>query len=449
MRPAARAQAAIDILTDMEVRRRPAADALRDWGQSHRFAGARDRAEIGDLVFGALRWRASSQWRLGQDSARAQILGALRWGFAVPADVIEQDAYHAEHGYAPPTETERTALATATLEGAPDWVRGDYPEWLDGAMARVFGDGRAGEGAALAAPAPLDFRVNRLKATRADVLDALSVSTQLRPGPDGSVPRITPTPLSPDGLRLPWQRGRMFPWAREPSFLRGDFEVQDEGSQLAAILAGLQPGQQVADVCAGAGGKALALAAILQDTGRVHAHDVDSRRLANAHARVARSGARTIEIHTPRRDTDVLAPLRGTMDVVFVDAPCTGSGTWRRAPDSKWRLRPSALARRQDEQQSALDLAAPLVRPGGRLIYVTCSVLPEENGQAVSRFLERTPGFRAECPQVVIDRAGLSAALEGRFIAAGAGLQLTPRLTGTDGFFLASLECVAQGQPAC
>lgn len=442
MRPAARAQAAIEILSDMEVRRRPAADALRDWALSHRFAGARDRSEIGDIVFSALRYQASSSWRMGSDGPRARVLGALRWGFGFDPVRIEQDAYEAPHGYSPPTEAERAALASGSLDGAPHWVRGDYPEWLDAALAEVFGDGRAEEGAALAVPAPLDLRVNRLKAGRDAVRQELNVSTQLKAGagaePD-TVPAFRDTALSADGLRLDWQRGRTFPWAKEAAFMKGWFEVQDEGSQIAALMACAKPGQQVADVCAGGGGKALALAAMMQGRGQVHAHDVDSRRLANAHERVERAGARNIQLLAPRRDVDVLAPLAGAMDVVFVDAPCTGSGTWRRAPDSKWRLRPGALDKRLLEQQAALDLAAPLVKPGGRLVYVTCSVLPQENAQAVTRFCERAPGFVPLDPVAVAQEAGLDGLPE-RALRAGPGLQMTPARTGTDGFFVTVLQ---------
>jgi 16S rRNA (cytosine967-C5)-methyltransferase len=289
MRPGARAQAAIDILTDVEARKRPAADSIRDWGLSHRFAGAKDRAEIGDLVFGALRWRASSAFRMGDDLPRAWVLGAARWGFGRPAEAIEQDAYEERHAYAPPTEAERRALTDGALDGAPDWVKGDYPEWLDASLARVFGAERAAEGAALAAPAPLDLRVNRLKAERAPVREALAGSTQLKPAADGA-PALFETPFSPDGLRIPWAQGRTFPWAKEPAFAKGWFEVQDEGSQIAALLACAEPGQQVADVCAGGGGKTLALAAAMQNKGQIYAFDVDSRRLAATPELVAARG---------------------------------------------------------------------------------------------------------------------------------------------------------------
>lgn len=438
MRPGARAQAAIDILTDMEARKRPAADALRDWGLSHRFAGSKDRAEIGDLVFGALRWRASSAWRLGADLPRAWVLGAVRWGFGRTPDSIEQDAYEERHAYSPPTEAERAALAGATLADAPAWVCGDYPEWLDAALARVFGQDRAAEGAALAAPAPLDLRANRLKSDRAAVLEALAGSTQLRPRPDGAAP-LAETPFSADGVRIAWAQGRTFPWAKEPAFTKGWFEVQDEGSQIAALIAGAEPGWQVGDVCAGGGGKTLALAALMANRGQIYAYDVDSRRLANTPERLERAGVRNAQVRVPHRDRDVLADLAGRLDLVLVDAPCTGSGTWRRAPDSKWRLREGALAKRLVEQQQALDLAAPLVKPGGRLVYVTCSVLPQENEDAITAFLERTEGF---APLPIADeaaRAGL-AHLSHHAWRAGPGLQLTPRETGTDGFFLCVLR---------
>lgn len=441
MRPGARAQAAIDILTDMEARKRPAADTLRDWGLAHRFAGSRDRAEIGDLVFGALRWRASSAWRMGDDMPRAWVLGALRWGFGRPPEAIEQDAYEERHAYSPPTEAERGALASpAGLEGAPAWVAGDYPEWLDPALARVFGADRAAEGAALAAPAPLDLRANRLKSDRAAVMAALAGSTQLRPGPDGAPP-LHETPFSPDGVRIPWAQGRSFPWAKEQAFAKGWFEVQDEGSQIAALLAAPQPGWQVADVCAGGGGKTLALAALMANRGQIYAFDVDSRRLANTPERLERAGVRNAQVRVPRRDRDVLADLAGRLDLVLVDAPCSGSGTWRRAPDSKWRLREGALAKRQTEQREALALAAPLVKPGGRLVYVTCSVLPQENEDAVAAFLDQTPGFSPLPMAEEAARAGLSS-LPHHAWRAGPGLQLTPRETQTDGFFL----CVLQRQ---
>lgn len=422
MRPGARQQAAIEILSSLETQRRPAADAVKDWMLSHRFAGSKDRAEIGDLVFGALRWKQSSAWRMGADDPRAWVWGALRWGFGWSAAAIVESMRDDPHAPPPPSEAERAALEGATLAGAPAWICGDYPEWLDPSLARAFGDARGEEGAALAAPAPLDLRANTLKTNRDKLIEALSESPRLKTPP-------SPTPYAPDGVRIPWSQGRTFPWASEQSFQRGWFEVQDEGSQLAAMLTGAKPGMQAADVCAGGGGKTLALAASMQNKGQIFAFDVDGRRLAPMRERLDRAGVRNAQIRAPARERDVLADLRGAMDVVLVDAPCSGSGTWRRSPDSKWRLRPNALAMRLKEQQEALALAAPLVKPGGRLAYVTCSVLPEENDDQVAAFLAANPGFAASpiaAPAPAHQR--------------GAALQFTPRLTGCDGFFVALME---------
>ncbi len=441
MRAGARAQAAIDVLIDVENRKRPAADVLKDWGLSHRFAGSGDRAQIGDLVFGALRWRNSSAFRLSSDEPRAWVLGALRWGFGRDVHSLEQDALTETHAYAPLSDSELTALKSATLFGAPPHVMGDYPQWLDASLARVLGDERGDEGAALAAPAPLDLRVNSLKTNRAAVLTELLASTQLKMRDDGA-PAAIETRLSPDGIRIAWQQGRTFPWAKEEIFIKGGFEVQDEGSQLVGRLAGAAQGTQIADICAGGGGKTLSMAALMNNTGQIYAYDVDSKRLANMHERLARAGVRNCQIRTPRRDMNVLADLIAQMDIVLVDAPCTGSGTWRRAPDSKWRLRPSALVTRQREQSEALALGAPLVKVGGRLIYVTCSLLPEENEDSVAAFLALNANFAIVPVRDLVRDAHLTGLLP-KCHKAGPGLQMTPLATGTDGFFVCGMVRVS------
>lgn len=426
MRPGARVQAAIEILQDLEVRRRPASESVKDWMLTHRFAGSKDRAEIGDLVFGALRWKASSAWRFQSDLPRAWVWGAQRWGFGLDVEAIERNCYDDPHAPPPPTEAERHALAHASLAGAPAWAAGDYPEWLDVSLVRAFGDRRAEEGAALARPAPLDLRANRLKTDREAVLSALRESPYLKVEPAF-------TPHAPDGVRLPWRVGGAFAWQSELAFQKGWYEVHDEGSQLAALLSGAAPGTQIADVCAGGGGKTLALAALMENTGQIYAFDVDGRRLAPLFQRAERAGVRNCQMRSPAVGRDALADLHAQMDIVFVDAPCSGSGTWRRAPDSKWRLRPNALAKRLEEQQSALNLAAPLVKPGGRLMYVTCSILPEENTDAIEAFMARQPNFTpADLPAPESLRA---AAYE-----KGHALQFTPARTGCDGFFVAALQ---------
>ncbi len=423
MRAGARQQAAIEILTSLGNQRRPAAEAVKDWMASHRFAGSKDRAEIGDLVFGALRWKQSSAWRMAEDTPRAWVWGAVRWGFGRSAEWIEQSVAGDPHAPSPPTAGERAALDGDNIATAPLHVMGDYPQWLNESFARAFGDLRGKEGAALAAPAPLDLRANTLKTERGKVIAALNQSPKLKEPP-------APTPHAGDGVRIPWTEGRTFPWASEQSFLKGWFEVQDEGSQLAVALSDAKPGMQVADVCAGGGGKTLALAAAMENKGQIYAHDVDGRRLAPLNERMDRAGARNIQIRTPLRTRDALGDLRGKMDLALVDAPCTGSGTWRRSPDAKWRLRPNALAMRVKEQGEALALAAPLVRPGGRLFYVTCSVLPEENEDQVTAFLAAHGDFKA---------IGLNAGdIPGH--RRGLALQMTPAATGCDGFFVAAME---------
>ncbi len=420
MRPGARQAAAIEVLAVLETQHRPAAEILKDWMKSHRFAGSKDRAEIGDLVFGALRWKQSSAWRMGADEPRAWVWGALRWGFGWSAEGIAQSCQDDPHAPAAPSDAEYAALAGDNIAGAPAYVAGDYPEWLDASFARAFGDARAEEGAALAAPAPLDLRTNTLKTTREKLIAALGESPKLKEPP-------AQTPFAPEGVRVPGAQGRTFPWASEQSFLKGWFEVQDEGSQLAAMLCEAKPGMQVADVCAGGGGKTLALSAAMQNKGQIFAHDIDGRRLAPLKARADRAGAHNVQIRAPMRTRDALGDLVGRMDVVLVDAPCTGAGTWRRSPDSKWRLRPNALSKRLEEQRAALALAAPLVKPGGRLVYVTCSVLPEENEDQAAAFAASYADFTP---------VGLSADFPAHRRAIG--LQMSPLLTGCDGFYAAA-----------
>jgi len=437
MRQGARIQAAIDVLTDLETRPRPAADALKNWGLSHRFAGSKDRAAIGHVIFGALRTKASSAWTMGAEKPRAIVLGYLARTLGHDAAMIEAAFADDAHAPEPLSEAERLALANGTLDGAPNWVRGDYPEWLEEAFARAFGDERAEEGASLAVPAPLDFRVNALKATRDKVLASLAADPKLADAAGNA--KIAPTAWSPDGLRVPYEQGRDFGASRNALWLKGWFEIQDEGSQIAALFAGVEPGMQVADVCAGGGGKTLALAAAMQNKGQIHAYDVDAPRLAAIRERLDRAGVRNAQLIYPLAGTDPLAALAGRMDVALVDAPCTGSGTWRRNPDAKWRVRPGALVERQKEQAEALAMGANLVKKGGRLVYVTCSILDAENDDTVSGFLAANAEFKP-MGWKHLTRNGPLEALKDHAWLKQHGIQLTPRKTGTDGFYVCVLE---------
>jgi 16S rRNA (cytosine967-C5)-methyltransferase len=430
MTPAARLSAAIEVLADVDARRRPAADALKDWGLNHRFAGSGDRAAVAGLVYDTLRRRASAGWVMGEGTPRATLLGMLRLERGFDVDAIAALADGARFAPAPLSAEERTRLAQADLASAPPPIAGDYPEWLDAQFARVFGDGRAQELAALAARAPLDLRVNTFKADRDKATAALSGLG------------CEPTRWSPVGLRIRLAAAAKSPAIHaEPAFLKGMVEVQDEGSQLAALLAGAARGEQVVDLCAGAGGKTLALAAAMENHGQVYATDSDKRRLAPIHARLERAGLRNVQVRTPRGDADVLSDLAGRADLVLIDAPCTGIGVWRRNPDAKWRMRPGALAVRQKEQEAALDRAAPLVKPGGRIAYATCSVLAEENDDQVREFLARHPGFAVVPPAQVCEALGERAYLFRRAVLMSeAGLLMTPLRTDTDGFFVSLLR---------
>jgi 16S rRNA (cytosine967-C5)-methyltransferase len=250
-----------------------------------------------------------------------------------------------------------------------------------------------------------------------------------------------PTRWSSAGLRIALgPEAKSPPIHAEPAYIKGLIEVQDEGSQLAALLAGAKPGEQVIDLCAGGGGKTLALAAAMQNHGQIYATDTDKRRLAPIHARIERAGAHNIQVRTPRGDSDALADLAGRADLVLIDAPCTGIGTWRRNPDAKWRVRPGALAVRVNEQAAVLDRAVGLVKPGGRIVYVTCSLLEEENGEQVRGFLQRHPQFSRIAPAETANVLGERAFFFRRAVlTTEEGLLMTPRRTDTDGFFVAQL----------
>ncbi len=279
----------------------------------------------------------------------------------------------------------------------------------------------------MAARAPLDLRVNTLKSSRDKALRALA---HLDP---------QPTPVSSAGLRIAvGEDGRAPALSVEPAYLKGHVEIQDEGSQIAAALCGAVAGAQVLDLCAGGGGKALALAALMGNKGQIYAADDDAHRLAPIHARIARADARNIQVRTPRRGQDVIADLAGRCDLVLVDAPCSGTGTWRRHPDAKWRMRPGALAERMKDQDVVLREACRFLKPGGRLVYVTCSVLREENEDRIAALLAERADLAPVAVADLTARAGLPA-LADRASPHGPGLRLTPRTTGTDGFYVAAL----------
>ena len=430
MTPAARLAAAIEVFSAIESERRPAADVLKSWGLTHRFAGSGDRAAIAGLVYDALRRRASSAYLMGADTPRAIVLGMLKRERRLDSEAIAKLADGSQYAPEALRPDESARLDSTDVTGAPAHVAGDYPEWLDPHFSRAFGEARAEEGAALASRAPLDLRVNALKSEPEKAAEML---TGLKPDP---------TRWSPWGLRIHLPADAKSPAIHaEPAFLKGLVEVQDEGSQLAALFSAAAPGEQVVDLCAGAGGKTLALAAMMQNKGQIFATDDDKRRLAPIHDRLKRSGARNVQVRTPKSIGGEIDDLAGRMDLVLIDAPCTGIGAWRRNPDAKWRMRPGALEQRRKEQSEILDRAVTLVKPGGRIAYVTCSVLDQENGAQVRAFLARHAEFAPQPPAVVAQALGERSFMFGKAARfTDEGILMTPRTTDTDGFFVSVLR---------
>ena len=419
MTPAARLAAAIEVFAEIEARRRPAADALKDWGLAHRFAGSSDRAAIAGLVYDALRRKASAAWLMSEATPRAVLIGMLRRERGLDTAAIAGLCSGARFAPAPLTEAEQAALQGTALAGAPAHVIGDYPEWLDPHLVRVFGDERAAEGEALASRAPLDLRVNTLKAERDEVSPKLAHLG------------AEPTRWSPVGLRIRLSADAKSPAIHaEPLYLKGAIEIQDEGSQLAALLAGARPGEQIVDLAAGAGGKTLALAAVMENRGQIYATDIDKRQLVPIHERIARAGARNIQVRTPRGGADPIGDLTGRMDLVLIDAPCTGTGTWRRNPDAKWRVRPGALAERITQQQGLLDRAVTLLKSGGRIAYAFRGTDLHVTGAGTRQTLVD----RREAPLIGIGRINLAAVFhycgERQRLAAGAGTKVDDLLAG-------------------
>lgn len=424
MRLGGRLAAAIEVLADIETRPRPAVDVLKDWGKAHRFAGSSDRVAIGNIVYDALRRWRSAAWLLDADTPRARAFGALVLEWGMNAQTIAQAL--AGDRFAPPPldDAEISAIASRSLADAPAEVQADCPDWCVGRAQEAFADDWVKEMAALAARPPLDLRVNTLSATPSKVLADLQ---EVGAAPAG---------MLDEALRIaPVEGGGRHPNVQAgTAFQNGWFEVQDLGSQMAAALAGAEKGMQLLDYCAGAGGKTLAFAAAMKNQGQIFAHDAEKPRLEPIFERLRRAGVRNVQV---ARNAADLAPLVRRMDLVLVDAPCTGSGTWRRRPDTKWRLTEQQLQARMADQTAILAAAADHVRPGGHLAYVTCSIFPAENSRQIEFFLKENPDFTAiEPSQLWHSRFGKAPLPR----LSGNGIVMTPATTGTDGFFMGLMQ---------
>jgi 16S rRNA (cytosine967-C5)-methyltransferase len=438
MTPGARLEASIELLSEIHGGSAPADRAAAAFFRKRRFIGGQDRRAIVDRVYGVLRRRAALDWWLARAGAgdritdRARVIAALAlvegWSSDRIAGAFDGGQYRPARLNPPEQALTRRLAGQAILDPAqPDDVRLDYPRWLEHQLRNLFGQRFETEMAALMTEAPLDLRVNSLKATRAEAIAALAESGIT----------ATPTPLSPLGLRIESRP----PLATLPVFRNGLIEVQDEGSQLVALLADARPGMRVVDFCAGAGGKTLAMAAQMRNKGHIVACDVLEGRVERAATRLNRAGVHNVERRGLKSERDPWVKRHaGGFDRVLVDAPCSGIGTWRRNPDAKWRLASGELAELVELQQRILASAARLVKPGGRVIYATCSLLPAENSAQVSAFLETIPGF------ALLPIAEVWAETVGSMPERGAcptdepTLRLTPASHGTDGFFVAVLE---------
>ncbi len=379
----------MDILTGLDSTAQPADRFIKDWFAARRFAGSSDRRDIGERVFNVLRHRFSFAWRMGDESARALVIASL-----LAEDKDPQILFTGGYGPAPLSEAEQAAIAAPPQE-APSWVRGEYPAFLEAELIRRFGASLAGEMAAMLWRAPLDLRVNSLKASRDEVLAQLKSEA------------LDCTAIGTNGIRCAPAN-----FSKHPLFEAGAFEIQDLAAQIAAERAGAKPGMRVLDLAAGAGGKALALAAAMGNQGEIIACDIRGAALAELEKRAARAGVTIVRTRI-LSGPDEADRLGGGFDLVLVDAPCSGSGTWRRQPELKSRLTPERLAALHDTQDRLLAQGAAATT--GRLVYATCSVLPCENEYRVEPFLVKNPGFARAEPDFLA--SPLATAMDGFFAA--------------------------------
>jgi 16S rRNA (cytosine967-C5)-methyltransferase len=401
-------------LADMLSLSGPADESMSRYFRAHRSLGRQDRAFIAEAAFAVLRRKRSLAAAAASEEPRALLIAAL-------VRVLGFSGRSLEEALKPDELALVSRVRAFRLEDEPPAVRADLPDWLWERLAAEQGEAEAMRTAfALLNGAPLDLRVNIARTDREAALAALAGD-----GLEGA-----PTPYSPAGIRLPGKPAIN----RHPMFEQGLVEVQDEGSQLLAWLVAPRRGEMAADYCAGAGGKTLALAMLMRGTGRLYAMDVSARRLAALAPRAARAGVTSIHPIALSGDNDPrVKRLAGKMDRVLVDAPCSGFGTLRRNPDLKWRHGPAAVDELSAKQARILDSAARLVKPGGRLVYATCSILQQENDAVVDAFLGRNPGFKALSCAALLQSQRIE-------LDTGERLRLLPHRHATDGFFAAALE---------
>jgi len=427
MRPPAQIQAAIELLEQIETERRPADRMLSAYYRAHRYIGSKDKATISEIVYDVLRYKGRLMWFAEEvnmpNSPRAWVI-VLQL-----INKHDVDELFTGENYAPEVLSEEEANAqvqisrliqTNAIDDAPDAARYDVPDWLLPQLKESLGDGFVAEMQALQDRADLCVRANSLKTDRENLQRLLQ---------DKDISNSA-TKFSPWGIII----GQKVAFNQLDLFKEGLFEVQDQGSQLIALASNVKAGDKVVDFCAGAGGKSLAMAAQMDNKGVIHACDVHTKRLENLGRRKKRAGVHNIQTHVLSSERDKWVKRQsGKMDVVLVDAPCTGTGTWRRSPDARWNLGPENLEALTALQANILISAARLVKPGGRLIYATCSLLQSENEQQVQQFLKSVDDFE---PAILPEIQSLNL-LD---VEQGFQLRTSPAKTGMDGFFMAVLQ---------
>lgn len=437
MTPGARIQATTELLAAIGAGDQPPDQIIDGYFRMRRYAGSGDRRDISGRVYDVMRRAAKLDWwieRTGlglETGPRSRAIAHLILEERAQPDDFRTMFSGAKHCPEPLSDAE-SQLAEALYgrpllnRDMPDHVRLEYPEWMDRSFWALWGDSLEREMSALNQPAPLDLRVNTIKATPEEA------QARLRE----DYVTCEPTPLSPLGIRV---EGKVRLGGMR-AFKEGLVDVQDEGSQLVALLVGARPGYRVVDFCAGAGGKTLAMAAAMAEGGRIagqlFALDISKYRMDRMIPRLKRAGAMAVKRRVIAAvDEPWIEENVGTADRVLCDVPCTGTGSWRRNPDARWRFTPEGLAEIRETQQRILLDAAKLVKPGGRLIYVTCSLLQEENEQQLAWFVEKDTRFQPLPIEEVWAKT-----VGGPPPPAGPSLRLSPASTGTDGFFCAVLE---------
>lgn len=407
----------------------PADVVINRYFRERRFIGSKDRGFIAALVYFVIRNRGALMWtaeRQGFYDARALVLTALV--LDRKKSLPDLDKLFDGEKFSPERLTEPERRYAKNLSGAsllhpdmPDPVRYGYPAWLETELRASLGSEWKQELAALSEEAPVDLRANTLLATREQVMVALKE--------EGFV--VEEGPLAPDCIRMK-ERAPVF---ASNTFKKGWFEMQDAGSQAVCYLLPVEPGQKVVDFCAGAGGKTLALSARMKNKGRIMAWDVSDSRLEQMAERLKRAKADNVQRHVIASETDpFIKRHKGTIDAVLIDAPCTGTGTWRRNPDLKWRMKETDLSEVVAIQAKILDSASRLVKKDGYLLYVTCSLLKSENEKQVERFIRDHPNFRVVLIKNLWDKSSPRSGRQGGL------LRLTPHQDGTDGFFASLLQ---------